>query len=217
MKNNNNCPVLLALVAIVFFGSCASTKPAKSTLSKNNSKINSESENSKDKPISNKTAEIDTKTTVETKEKTVTETTVVTNETPEKAFIPTSPAPPEKVAAIFKKEYPTASTSIWNQVVPEGKDGKLYLVSFLIGANRNSAIFNENGIEIERRSEILPVQLPQTIYDAIKNKYKDAEIISATTFYSTVSKGNYAAKVKSEAFAIVSEFVITEKGEFVEQ
>lgn len=217
MKNNKNYPVLLALVAIVFFGSCARTKPTKSTLSKNNSTINSQAKNTKEKPISNKTQEVDTKTTVVTKEKVVTETTSVTTETPEKVFTPTPPTPPEKVAAIFKKEYPAATTSIWNQMVPEGKNGKMYLVSFLLGSNRNSAIFNENGIEIERRSEILPDQLPQTIYDAIKSKYKDAEIISATTFHSTLLKGNYAAKVKSESFAIVSEFILTDKGEFIEQ
>lgn len=210
MKNSINYFAILAFTAIVFFGSCARTKPAKSATAKNTPVKTTQATKSKISPAK----EEEIKTTVVTTEKIVTETTVVVTEKPDAIY---TTKPLENVAVIFNKEYPTASASVWNEVVPEGKNGKLYLVSFLLGDNRNSAIYNEKGIEVEKRSEILPIQLPHTVYDAIKNKYKDAEIISASTFHSTVSKGNYAAKVKSEAFAIVSEFILTEKGEFIEQ
>lgn len=214
MKNRINYSALLASVAIVFFASCARVKPAKSTSVKNTTTKTTQVDKNKDL---NKTQEVDVTTKTVTKEKVVTETTVVVTEKTDNVSATPTPTPPLAVAAIFKKEYPTASSTIWNDVVPESKNGKRYLVSFLLGTNRNSAIFTENGTELERRSEILPVQLPQTVYNAIKNKYKDAEIISAATFHSTLSKGNYAAKVKSVEFAVISEFILTEKGEFIEQ
>ena len=214
MKNSIHFSTFLAIVAIFFLGSCARVKPAKSATAKNSAPNTIPPNNNKDTPDVPKTQEIDVKTKVITKEKVVTETSVVVREKPDKVL---TSKPLESVAANFNKEYPSATTAIWNEVVPEGQNGKLYLVSFMLDKTRNSAIYTEKGIEVERRSEILPAQLPQTIYDAIKNKYKDAEIISATTFHSTVSKGNYAAKVKSEAFAITSDFILTEKGEFIEQ
>jgi len=220
MKNSIYSTTLLALIAIISLGSCARTKTSKSASAKNTTTQTTQVTKGKDTPNSSKSQDVEVTTKVVTKEKVVTETTVTVTENPEKTekvATPITPTPPQTVASIFKKEYPNASATVWNDVVTEGKNGKMYLVSFLLNNNRNSAIFNEKGVEVERRSEILPVQLPQNIYDAIKHKYKDAEIISASTFHSTLSKGNYAAKVKSEEFAIVSEFILNEKGEFIEQ
>ena len=219
MKNSIYSSTLLALVAIISFGSCARTKPVKSESAKNTTTKTTQVTKTKSAPDSQKKEEVEVITKVVTTEKVVTETTVVVSDDATKTAtpVPTMPAPPQVVMSNFNKEYPTANASVWNDMVTDGKNGKMYLVSFLLGSNRNSAIFNDKGFEIERRSEILPVQLPHTIYDAIKNKYKDAEIISASTFHSTVSRGQYAAKVKSESYAIVSEFILTEKGEFIEQ
>jgi hypothetical protein len=216
MKNRLNYSTLLVIVTILFFGSCARVKSSKSTSAKKIPAKTSQVNTAKDKTNTAKTQEEEVTTKVMTTEIIETETiTVVTDKTV--AISPNMAKPSKMVMTNFNKEYPSAISSVWNTIVPESKNGKMYLVSFMIGTNRNSSIFTEKGIEVERRSEILPVQLPQNVYDAIRNKYNDAEILSASTYNSTLSKGNYATKVKSEAFAVISEFILTDKGEFIEQ
>jgi len=212
MKINNYYFAVLAMATIVCLGSCARNKTAKSTTTKS-AQVRKDTINvPKEKVVDIKTVDIKTKTT--TKETVVTETTVVVEDNPQKTLMP---LPPQSVAAIFKKEYPYAAAIIWDDILPNGKNGKLYLANFFLGDNKNSAIYNEKGIEVEKRSTILPDQLPQNVYDAIKNKYSDAQILSATTLRSTRTKGEYTAVVKSEAFATESEFILTDKGMFVEK
>lgn len=217
MKNILHSLAFIVLSASFFFTSCASKRKASTKASaKTNTKAEQKSKTSEMKPaiINTEIVKVETHTTTKTK---VTKTEA-THVSPEHITIAT-PLPPEKVSDVFKKSYPFASEITWTNTMASSKPDQQthdYKANFLLKEEKNTVIYAENGDLIESRAQILPDQLPQNVYTAIKNKYADAEIVSATTYKSTKVKGSYTAIVKSQAFATLTEVILTDTGVFVE-
>ncbi len=127
--------------------------------------------------------------------------------------------PPVRVASVFATSYPAASKVWWTRKAPHtqlvDKATGHYKADFLVAANTNSVIYDENGKLVESREEILPVQLPPNILEAIKKKYPNTFVLSASTFKSTQMEGSYAAILRSTAQSDDIEVVMTETGEFI--
>ncbi len=147
----------------------------------------------------------------------------VTNET----YIPTTPIKPEHLAPLppsgvesaFKASYPDASEIVWtNEMLhshPDVNVEKAYKASFLVQQKRQTVVYAENGKLVEARSEILPDQLPENVYEAIKKEYPEDQIVAATTYKSTRTNGSYTALVKSKLHDVEKILIVEENGTIV--
>ncbi|MCY7349051.1 MAG: hypothetical protein LH606_00040 [Cytophagaceae bacterium] len=93
------------------------------------------------------------------------------------AFAQKSKAP-DAVKTQFAKAYPNAQKVKW-----EKEDGN-YEVSFRFGGDKMSAVFDQNGTQIQSEKEITTSQLPATVQEFMKKEGKKikeaAEITNAS-------------------------------------
>ncbi len=169
------------------------------------------------------TANVENNKTAETKTKTppVKEKTVVKKTEVKKTEVAYTPLPPTTIENNFKSKYPTATGAVWTKEVPlikvENKNARDYKVNFSLDNNNNTVIYSENGDLIESRTQISPDQLPPNVMNAIKKKYPEAHIVSASTFKNSKINGSYSAIIKPQAQAAAEkEVILMENGTFVE-
>lgn len=126
------------------------------------------------------------------------------------------PFPPEMVAIEFKNNYPNFTQPMWSKsptsVSSNSMQTNLYRVDFKNETQENSATYTEIGERIETKVKILPEQLPQNIYEAIKVKYPGSLIISAFTYSSKKSNATYFVILKTEFPVQKKELIINENG-----
>lgn len=166
---------------------------------------------------------LDTKLATITKKQEVHEKHVVKQETdmPKTVRNPEhfTPLPPSAVDSVFKISYPDAKEIVWtNEIVhnhSEASIEKAYKASFLVQEKRQTVVYAENGKWVEARSEILPDQLPEIVYEAIKKQFPDEQIVAATTYKSTRTNGSYTAVVKSKLHDVEKILIVAENGAIV--
>lgn len=131
-----------------------------------------------------------------------------------------SPFPPPAVASSFKNSYPIFSQLAWTKIpstlLHSATNTYTYKADFRQDNIENTATYSETGQWIESKVKILPEQLPQNIYDAIKKKYPDAQIISAFTYKSSKINATYWVIIQTLAPVQQKELTINENGTFVE-
>jgi len=156
-------------------------------------------------------------TIVETKTEkvTVAETTGVAMDNKD-VFVNT---PPPAVQDAFKKRFPAAREVIWTKkklaTGKENKNGRDYKANFFLDENRNSITYSYKAEVLETRMQILPDQLPPAVYSAIKTKYPDVYVVSASTVKNLSTKSSYAAIIRTETSA-EREVILNEDGTFVD-
>jgi hypothetical protein len=130
------------------------------------------------------------------------------------------PFPPIAVANVFNTDYPSASEVIWTKEMPllkkENINTRDYRVTFVFEKNKKSVIYSEKGKVIETKEQILPDQLPPNIYSAIKKKYPDFIIVSASTLKSLKINGSYTVVISNSTRTDEKELILMENGTFVE-
>ena len=130
------------------------------------------------------------------------------------------PLPPLIVADAFNKDYPSASEIVWTKEIPllksENKNTRDYRVTFVFEKNKKSVIYSEKGKVVETKEQILPDQLPPNIYSAIKKKYPDFNIVSASTLKSLKINGSYTVVISNSTRTDEKELILMENGTFVE-
>lgn len=130
-----------------------------------------------------------------------------------------SPLPTSEVESAFKLSYPDAHNIVWtNEVLhshPDTLAEKAFKASFLTHEKHHTVVYAENGKLVEARSEILPEQLPENVYEAIKKQFPEEQIVSASTFKSSRSDGSYTAVVKSKLHEVEKNLIIAENGTIV--
>ena len=114
---------------------------------------------------------------------------------------------------------PDASGIVWtNEVLhshPDTLVEKAYKASFMVHEKRHTVIYAENAKLVEARSAILPDQLPENVYEAIKKEYPEDQIVSASTYKSTRTNGSYTAVVKSKLHDVEKKLIVAENGTIV--
>lgn len=149
----------------------------------------------------------ESKNTTVVPEKSTTPKTVVTETT----------LPPAGVEETFKREHVNAREASWaKQDITEDTH---YIVVYSEDNKKNSIIYSKGGSIIEERHQINVDQLPQNIYNAIKAKYPNYEIVSAATYKHTMREGSYVAVVKplaNQTNMQEVELIIKEDGKFVD-
>lgn len=127
-----------------------------------------------------------------------------------------TPLPPSKVDSVFRAHYREATNVIWANYQPnnhlEAHGTHEYQVHFELHEKKESVVYSDEGKMIEVRSEILPDQLPDIVYKAIKSKYADEQIVEAYAYTSIYSDGTYVAVLKSNSQAMLHEQIVSEKG-----
>jgi len=127
-----------------------------------------------------------------------------------------TPLPPFKVDSVFKAHYRYATEILWATYKPqthsEANCLHEYQVHFLLQGKKESVVYTEDGKMIEVRSEILPYQLPEIVYEAIKNKYAEEQIVGAYAITNIYSDGSYVAVLKSKTQSTAKELIVSEKG-----
>jgi len=130
------------------------------------------------------------------------------------------PLPPIAVAKAFNTDYPSASEVVWAKEMPLLKNGNKntrdYRATFVFEKNKKSVIYSEKGKVIETKEQILPDQLPPNIYSAVKNKYPDFTIVSASTLKSLKINGSYTVVISNSTRTDEKELILMENGTFVE-
>ncbi len=135
-----------------------------------------------------------------------------TNKTTETAKLP-----PASVEETFKREHMNAREATWaKQDITEETH---YIVVYSEDNKKNSIIYSKGGSIIEERHQINVDQLPQNIYNTIKTKYPNYDIVSAATYKNIMKEGSYVAVVKPQANQTDMkevELIIKEDGNFVD-
>ena len=154
---------------------------------------------------------------VRTSNTTTTNTTVKSKTTPADSLKMNNSIPPQSVADVFKINYPAVNTVMWEQVVVPAKKGSTnnYKAYFIFNDIKHWVTYDADGKWVESREQILPDQLPQNIFLAIKNRYPASQIELATTYKNIKSPGSYAAFIKPQANAQEMEVILLENGTFV--
>ncbi len=216
----------LACLAAVLVTSCTTTKSmqtAKQEEGKKNNAVTQSKTKEENKPIEEskpievKETKTEKNTVVETKtEKVATvETTALAIDNKD-VFVNT---PPASVLAAFKKSYPVAREVIWTKkklaTGKKNKSGRDYKANFFLDENKNSVTYSYKGEVLETRMQILPDQLPPAVYNAIKTKYPDVYVVSATTVKNISTKSSYTAIIRTETSA-EREVILNEDGTFVQ-
>lgn len=131
-----------------------------------------------------------------------------------------NPLPPQEVLAVFRTNFPYANNVSWTKekhcIKVHNHDVKGYRAHFYLQHQRNTIVYSENGEVVEIRTEILPEQLPQNIYVAIKKKYPDMFIVSASTYKNIKTNGSYTALIRTKSDAEDKEVILTDSGKFAE-
>jgi hypothetical protein len=158
------------------------------------------------------------KTKVEKKDTPTPNTSVVKEKIEKEAIF--VPLPPEVVSNSFNSSYATATNINWSKEIPlpkvEDKELRDYKVYFVFLEMNNSAIYAQNGDLIEIRMQILPVQLPGIVHEAIKLKYPAFIIVTAYSLKNSKLKGAYVANIISPNATDAKELILTDSGVFVE-
>ncbi len=217
MKKTTSFFPIFALIGIIVFTACSPRKKMQVS--------NAHIEQLKKDSIATH-RQLDKKNTMAIKNETTatekTTTTINTKKTtkPENNIKKSTPLPPPKVATIFKSRYPTATEIVWTKrnpsVTSENKEALDYKVYFLLESNKNSAVYSPKGILIETREQIIPDQLPPNIYAAIRKKYPEHHIVSASRLKSSKANGSYIAVLKIQTQEEEKEVMLLENGTFVE-
>ena len=130
---------------------------------------------------------------------------------------PDTSVPPQSIADVFKVNYPNVKTVTWEQVNVPAK--KAYVINykayFMVGDMKHLVVYDKDGNWIESREQILPDQLPQNIFAAIKKRYPSGHIKMATTYKNIQLPGTYAALVKPQGNEQETEVILQENGSFV--
>lgn len=128
--------------------------------------------------------------------------------------------PPASVSTSFKTNFPITTQLAWTKIshtMPfKTANTYFYKAEFKRENNQNTATYTESGELVESKVKILPEQLPQNIYDAIKKKYTDAQILSAYTYKSTQNSATYFVLIKFPLQLQEKELTIMENGIFAE-
>lgn len=99
---------------------------------------------------------------------------------------------PDAAKAAFTKAYPNATKVKW-----EKEDGN-YEVSFVLGGNELSAIYNVKGVLQESEQEMKVTELPAVIADYMKAHYKGVTVKGAAKITKADGSVNYEAAVKGK-------------------
>ncbi len=127
------------------------------------------------------------------------------------------PLPPTLVEKTFNSNFPSATSVVWTKVKPSlgGISTTGFRANFQLQHVKNEVIYDESGSLLEMREEILPEQLPPTVYNAIKTQYPSVYILSATAFKKSHINGSYAAIILPYAQSEHIEVILMENGTFV--
>ena len=125
--------------------------------------------------------------------------------------------PPLIIEKAFKSDYPSAKNVVWTIEKPTLtlEHNRTYKANFAMAETKIWAVYGRNGVIIETEEQILPEQLPAVIYDAIKSKYPEVYIVSASLIKSHKVKGSYAAVIRPYVMADRTEIILSENGTFV--
>ncbi|MGN6645617.1 MAG: hypothetical protein ACTHJT_03720 [Cytophaga sp.] len=134
-----------------------------------------------------------------------------------KAAVTEAALPPASVEETFKREHMNAREASWaKQDITENSN---YIVVYTEDNKRNSIIYSKGGSVVEERHQINIDQLPQNVYNSIKAKYPNYDIVSAATYKHTMKEGSYVAVVKplaNQTDMKEIELIIKEDGNFVD-
>lgn len=120
-------------------------------------------------------------------------------------------APPTRVGQTFHQSYPSARDVLWTKQ----KSSTHYKANFFLDDNKQSVIYAENGDWIETSTQILPDQLPQQVYNAIKHEYPGVFVVSATSIKNVNNRASYSAVIRKETKASEREVTLTDQGLFL--
>ncbi len=129
---------------------------------------------------------------------------------------------PPVIKEEFKKAHSEATDVVWSKKTSfAGSTNNAlttYKAVFVSNNKSNWIIYSENGELIEERQEIKTDQLPQNVYNAIKQKYPDSDIVLATTYKHLKQDGSYYALIVplSGVEKKEIELILRENGSFVQ-
>ena len=130
-----------------------------------------------------------------------------------------TPLPPSAIDSIFKISYPVAKEIVWTKEIlhnlSQTNIQKTYIATFLLHKKRHTVAYAENGNLVETKSEILPDQLPENVYKAIKKQFPKEQIVAATTYKSIKCNGSYTAVLKSKLYTEEKILIVAENGTIV--
>lgn len=130
--------------------------------------------------------------------------------------------PPSKIEDQFSAEHSLATNVTWaKETTPINSNessNSNYKAVYTENGKKNWITYAATGDIIEERHEILKDQLPQNIYNSIKQKYPDTEIVSVSTYKHLKHDGSYAVSVKpiSDTDSKEMELILRENGTVVE-
>lgn len=131
-----------------------------------------------------------------------------------------TPLPPNYIEDKFSGEHKLATNISWAKepVTNESGNPNHYQAAYEENGKKNWVTYTESGIVVEERHEILTDQLPQNIYNSIKEKYPDFKIISAATYKHLKQDGSYAVVIRPATGAEQKELelIVRENGTFVQ-
>lgn len=107
--------------------------------------------------------------------------------------------PPSDLKDNFANRFPLAKNVSWEKssdLTDASATTAQYKVVFVEDGKTNWIIYSEKGDILEERQQIEIDQLPQNIYNAIKEKYPTYKIALATTYKHTHKEGSYAVVLK---------------------
>lgn len=104
----------------------------------------------------------------------------------------------------FSNSHNAASDVIWEEYISDTKT-KNYKVTYKEDSKTNSIVYATDGSIIEERQSILIDQLPQDIYNAIKEMYPNYKIMDASTYKHTNKEGSYIVHIKPASALDVNE------------
>jgi hypothetical protein len=189
--------LVIASITCLLFGACKRNKVAK---------------------VSAKDTHISTNNTNSTTTITTVKTTTLTPKTNNTDTLRLNKqTPPQMVVDVFKVNYPNVNTVVWEPVSVPAKKVIVsnYKAYFIVNDLKRWVVYDEDGKWVESREQILPDQLPQNIFTAIKNRYPKGHIELATTYKHIKLPGTYAAFVKTDGNVQESEVILLENGSFV--
>lgn len=132
--------------------------------------------------------------------------------------------PPIQIGQTFSRDHSEASGISWAKETTAADthtndlNKNTYTVTYKENDKNNWLTYSESGVIVEERHEILIDQLPQNIYNSIKNEYPNSTILSASTYKHVKSEGTYAVRIrptKNEVESNERELIVRENGTFV--
>jgi len=135
--------------------------------------------------------------------------------------------PPPQIKDRFTLEHASATETTWvkentsanaSENTGTADNTANYKAFYSESGKKNWVTYSETGLVVEERHELLVDQLPQNLYNSIKQKYPDSKILSASTYKHLKKEGSYAVVIKSESSieAKPVELILRENGSYVE-